>query len=134
MIRPPHSPESVESLRARYRAAVARVWTVAELMGGAWGDGFPPESLFDCLDGLRLTIAREDHGPDGVLIHCAASMAPRSRLHRSALSGRLSPRAFFLLALERFRVISGTDPRAGVETEFSGTIPHFYVPDPEHSR
>lgn len=78
---PPHSPEPIEALRARFTKAVQKTWTLAmmqELRGG-----FPPCNRFDFEDGARLVISLEVHdvGTEP-LIHASLSSFKRAPMEK----------------------------------------------------
>ena len=70
----PFEPETEEELRARYLAAMTRVYDVTGFFEmPADRPGLHREHVFDFEDGLRLIISREKRDKD-VYLHWSASM------------------------------------------------------------
>lgn len=73
--------ESLDLLKARFPAALRRVWDGDELvrLGQKGGGDYErpsatPEHIFDFFSGLRMVVSRERHTGLGVCLHCSMSM------------------------------------------------------------
>jgi hypothetical protein len=121
----PHDPKTTEEHRGRYPAALARLYTEANMMLRLReGEGPPRRELFDWSDGLRLAISREDHGY-GVLVHISASVLPGTDLARFATRHNEG-----LRAAARGRFLELTDyvlPESCFSWSEAG-YPHWFVP------
>ncbi len=132
MIYPDYSPQPLGELQARYPAAVAKAFGVAEILslGGPLG----PEHTFDFEDGLRLTISRERFaGRDE--IHVSASYRPDSPMAHDVVSklracrsrvGRDAVRDEWIASIEaRFRELSGSTARFPAAEMSERGVPHW---------
>lgn len=122
----PFKPESSESLRNRYPAAIRNVFNFS---GGHVADPRPGElrlCVFDFESGIRLIISR-DKEDDGTFLHISASVQVSGTLEHKLRSGEYHIGDFCLDALRLWQEISGDD----VDTlEFYGLsrgkgVPHW---------
>lgn len=125
----PFAPESLESLKARYPAAVERAIDLAGALGDP-GDfpGLNRRHVFDFDDGLRLIVSLDDHGPrGGVELHASASAAPKSPLRRSIAAGFVDAERFLERARSAFHALSGWDGPMPVGAIGAGGVPHWFL-------
>jgi hypothetical protein len=131
----PFRPEPLDRLRARYPEALREVFDPQSVTLGmqlpAWAC---PRNVFDCEDGLRIIVSRDDLGGRvGVVLHVSAALDPAAPLYRELLRSarhiwpEWARAKFCRLALARWREISGDDRLI----EFAGYggaqgIPHWY--------
>lgn len=128
----PWQSEPLESLRARYPAALAEVCDVeSALLGLVLRPGEQRRHVLDHPDGVRLIVSR-DRLPGGrVWTHLSASLdAGRG----AALRGRLEPlapaeRALALLAelVRCWREVSGSAAEVRLIGLSPGLVPHWEV-------
>ncbi len=111
----PFHPQTPEELRARYPAAVARVFHREDMLNIVPGSaaGLCPECVFDWHDGLRLIVSMDDLELGlPVLLHVSASSAPGSQVQLLRLAELADMRKglmaeFRALAEQRFLELSG---------------------------
>jgi len=122
----PFEAETIDRLRARYRAAIAEL--IDPLIMKVT-PGQKREHVFDSKDGIRLIISRELFD-DGPAIHISASVQERSPLASSLEGGMMHPKRFLKKCLERFHQISGDrrEPKLILITPGKG-IPHWHLKD-----
>lgn len=81
MLPVPYNPEPLESLQARYPAALATVFDIHDVrLGKVDGPAWLAANIFDFEDGLRLIVSREKGYPHtrAVIVHVSASCRPDS--------------------------------------------------------
>jgi hypothetical protein len=130
-----YRPEPLAQLRARYPEALREVIDMESAARGLvpW-PGTVARNVFDCEDGIRLVVSRDDLGGQvGIVLHVSASIDPAAPLYRELLRSARhiwpdwAQAEFRRLALARWREISGDDR----PIEFAGyggakSIPHWY--------
>lgn len=131
----PYRPESLESLRARYRAALESVRDVRALAlgDGPW-PGRDPACVFDTEAGFRLIVSREDLGGRlGVKVHFSASLRPGSSWYDTLMDtarnrgARAATEALLDAAVQLYRQVSGfTGPIELVGLSEAKGVPHWY--------
>jgi len=122
----PFEAETIDRLRARYRAAIAQLLDPLTM---TVAPGQKREHVFDSKDGIRLIISREQFD-DGPAIHISASVQDKSPLASSLEGGMIHPKRFLKKCVERWQQISGDrrEPRLILITPGKG-IPHWHLKD-----
>jgi len=121
----PFKPEPIESLRARYPESVKKSYnTKAIEMGLSKRPGDQPQHIFDCEDGLRLIISRDDGQ-----IHFSASLEPGTELYKRLEAGKLTVTGFKGRCLERYKDICQAKSLTVHFWGFSEGkgVPHWFV-------
>lgn len=125
----PTTPEPMAALRARYAAALTRLYDHDAVTEGEQPrPGNQPAHVFDALNGVRLIISREQT-PDGRRgIHVSASLAVGCDLYKMVRSGTLTPGGFVQIAEGTFAQISGSLTKLTLLglSDVKG-IPHFFI-------
>lgn len=129
----PYEPEPLESLRARYPAAIAPLYDIirqAQLYaaGLATLPTLQRKHVFDCLNGLRLIIDRESF-ISFTAIHISASALPDGAIEQQIKSGALSQEAFFEMVIKEWQQISGSTARPRLVRVSPIARPHFLLED-----
>ena len=129
----PAHPEPGDTLRARYVAALARVYDLTHpAVTTTDRPGQKPEHVFDWDDGLRLIVSRELDPIAGEVLHLSASVTPRSTLYFGIVD-RGTPTAaqqhFCNVALQRWSWLA---QREDFQAEFLGFsegkgVPHWWI-------
>lgn len=118
--------EEVQNMQSRYQAALTPVYEDGMIASGRQPPPTDLKHVFDWPDGLRLQVIRHRTIDHGLVVHFSASAtgALRDALERLY---RDEARPFLLLAVERWRELSG-DQRQVHWMGFSRTgVPHWYV-------
>jgi hypothetical protein len=125
----PFAPEPIESLRARYPAALAEPCDVeTSRLGTTFGPGQLRRCVFDCTDGIRLIISR-DLQESRQTLHLSASAQEGSRIWNLIHSEMIGPHDFVPMVESRFREISGDDGPLDFGGFSSGKgVPHWFRP------
>src|SRR5262245_30169010 len=117
----PHRPESIASMRDRYKKALVKIWETDK--GFSDRPGLHREHVFDFEDGMRLLVST-DRMPDlEIITHISASCGDRDKQMTIMFS------LFEEEVLNKWRQISG----AGERFHFhliglsQNNIPHWYV-------
>jgi hypothetical protein len=112
-----YRPEPLARLRARYPEALREVIDMESAARGLvpW-PGMVARNVFDCEDGIRLIVSRDDLGGQvGIVLHVSASIDPDAPLYRvlQRSARHIWPdwaqTKFRRLALARWREISGDE-------------------------
>lgn len=131
----PHRPETLESLKARYHAALERVYTLDDAISGrVLLAGRNPANVFDFEDGLRLVVSRIRLPSGPLTLNISASVALNGRVARDAqvlcTTGQPASKVYaaWLRSIpRRFRELSG-DNRELLYLGHSGNLlPHFAI-------
>lgn len=121
-------PEPSHVLHARYPEAIRPVFDTESIqLGSAKRPGECRANVFDCEDGLRLIISRDDMGHAEPTLHFSASIQEDTKLWRQLKAGLLTPERFVHIAEWRFVSIScehGVRKLVGFSAK---GIPHFVV-------
>ena len=124
----PFQPEPVESLRARYPAAVAEVIDIESVgLGTQVQPGRQRRHVFDFDRGVRLIVSREFF-PDGRhALHLSASPQQGTEVYERVRAGRLDVQGFADLVVQLFRDISGdAEPLELVYISAGKGVPHWF--------
>ena len=114
----PTLPEPFAALKARYAAALAEVHDVESIrLGNAVGPEMMRRHVFDFEDCLRLVIRREACAGSGVYLHLSASLDDECELYAAIVGKEVGTAHLPLLAMSRFKEISG----------YGGPMPHFQI-------
>ncbi len=129
----PFAPESTEALRARFAAALEQPLTLDDVRSGAWlakAPGRRRRCVFDCEDGVRLVVSREDQGGSlGEVVHVSASVQPDTPAWRRLALMHAPHTQFTRLAWARFRTLAGPGLWEVVDFQVSEGkgVPHWFV-------
>ena len=130
----PFTPELLDQLRARYPAALVRVFDSCKIVTGEEErPGQIRTHVFDYNEddlGIRFVISRENDPELGMVIHFSASMRKESKLLRSATVGGLTIPHLEDIAVMIFRTISGDyrEPKLIAISAGAG-VPHWVIQD-----
>jgi hypothetical protein len=130
----PFTPEPIDQLKARYPAAIARLFDGSRVAAGA--EESPAQIRTHVFDydedelGIRLIISRERDPEHGIVIHFSASFQEKSKLVKSARAGGLAVSDLKEIAVLVFQKISG-DYRGPKFIDFSPVagIPNWVIHD-----
>jgi hypothetical protein len=121
----PFEPEPIDKLHARYNEAIKRNYNIKAVeLGLSARPGDQRQHVFDCTDGLRLIISRDDGQ-----IHFSASVEPETILYRLLENKKFTKEQFLDNCLNRYKEISSC---SFVQTYFYGFtegkgVPHWFV-------
>ncbi len=117
-----YNPEPIEMLKLRYKDAIAIEWIVADGMADTPSQN--KENVFDCMDGLRMTISLEQlPGYDQSMIHFQASVNPS--VAGSAVWLKKKKKPLLKDVKKRFVEISGNNNKAELASVSSQGVLHF---------
>lgn len=102
----PFEPRPLDELRARYPAAVERVFDYRFGFPAVWPSQLRAH-VFDFEDGLRVMVSRDREEEDGTYLHVSASLEPGHGLFESVARGAVGLRQFLTIVEERFALLSG---------------------------
>lgn len=118
----PYTPEPIERLKVRYQDALAIEWIIADGMIDTPSQN--KENVFDCEDGLRMTISLEQlPGYKQSMIHFSASVNPSISGGAEWLKKKKKP--LLKDVKKRFVEISGNNNKAELITVTHEGILHF---------
>ena len=128
----PIQPESIEQLQSRYRRAVDEVIKTVDVMQGSRErPAADRRHVFDCEDGMRLIVSREQM-PDGAVgVHMSASVSSNGALYDRLAAVKANDgdalAAFLEMAVARWETLSR---RCCAGAEFlglsAGLVPHWF--------
>jgi hypothetical protein len=127
----PVNPEPEDALRARYPAALAKIYQLAEAAAERRGPGDRPEHVFDTLDGVRLIVSREQWPNGRLQLHVSASFHDHCAIELQQIRRVLGIRDGLDFMLRRFREISGDTSAATLIGLSEGKgVPHWVIEVP----
>ena len=132
----PFTPEPLDQLRARYAAALVRVFDSRKVVSGEEErPGQIRTHVFDYNEeglGIRFVISRENEPTLGLVIRFSASWVEESKLVESARLGGVTIPHLEDIGVMIFQSISGDyrEPTLIAISEGSG-VPHWVIKDQE---
>ena len=134
----PFTPEPLDQLRARYPAALVRVFDSLKVVTGEEErPGQNRTHVFDYNEnelGIRFVISRENEPTLGLVIRFSASWVEESKLVKSARLGGVTLPHLEDIAVTIFQTISGDyrEPKLIGISEGTG-VPHWVIQDQQQS-
>jgi hypothetical protein len=119
----PFEPQPLDKLRARFPAAVGRVFDYRSGFPAAW-PGRLRANVFGFEDGVRMIVSRDMEADGRVSLHVSASAEPGFPVYGQIARGETDVSRFRRMILERYAQLSGDT--AGLD--FCGLSPGKGIP------